>query len=92
MVGASFTAIIEPDEGGFHAYIPALPGCHTFGDTVEEARTNLLEAAERKIDGLQADVKAISTTALGAQAGKEALAAVQQFQQNSAQGTAKPTR
>jgi chromosome segregation ATPase len=53
---------------------------------------NMLEAAERKIDGLQADVKAISTTALGAQAGKEALAAVQQFQQNSAQGTAKPTR
>ncbi len=41
-----FTVVIEPDEGGFHAYVPSLPGCHTFGDTVEEARKNILEAIE----------------------------------------------
>jgi len=32
-----FTVVIEPDEDAFHAYVPALPGCHTFGSTVEEA-------------------------------------------------------
>ncbi len=50
MPKASFTAIIEPDEGGYHAYIPALPGCHTFGGTIDEARANLLEAAELHLE------------------------------------------
>jgi len=53
MVSASFTAIIEPDDGGYHAYIPALPGCHTFGDTIDEARANLLEAAEQHLEGMR---------------------------------------
>jgi len=26
--------------------VPALPGCHTFGDTIDEARANILEALE----------------------------------------------
>ncbi len=30
-----FTVVIEPDEKGYHAFVPALPGCHSFGDTVE---------------------------------------------------------
>lgn len=37
-----FTVVIEPDERGYHAFVPALPGCHSFGDTVEEAKTNIL--------------------------------------------------
>jgi predicted RNase H-like HicB family nuclease len=36
-----FTVVIEPDEEGFHAFVPALPGCHTFGVTIEEAHTNI---------------------------------------------------
>jgi predicted RNase H-like HicB family nuclease len=24
----NFTVVIEPDEEGFHAFVPALPGCH----------------------------------------------------------------
>lgn len=39
-----FTVIIEPDEDAFHAYVPALPGCHSFGSTIEEARDNIQEA------------------------------------------------
>jgi predicted RNase H-like HicB family nuclease len=35
---------IEPDEGGFHAWTPALPGCRVGGATSEEARANLKEA------------------------------------------------
>ncbi len=30
-VHANFTVVIEPDGEEFHAYVPALPGCHTFG-------------------------------------------------------------
>jgi predicted RNase H-like HicB family nuclease len=42
------TAIIrpEPEAGGYSASIPALPGCHTQGETLEEVRANLREAAE----------------------------------------------
>jgi predicted RNase H-like HicB family nuclease len=42
------TAIVraEPDVGGYSASIPALPGCHTQGETLDEVRANLREAAE----------------------------------------------
>ncbi len=42
------TAIVraEADAGGFSASIPALPGCHTQGETLDEVRANLREAAE----------------------------------------------
>jgi predicted RNase H-like HicB family nuclease len=33
-------------EGGFWAEVPALPGCVTQGDTMEELQTNLHEAIE----------------------------------------------
>ena len=48
-----FTVIIEPDDGAFHAYVPVLPGCHTFGTTVEEARANITEAIALHIEGMQ---------------------------------------
>lgn len=50
-----FTVVIEPDEAGFHAYVPALPGCHTFGETVEEVRTNIAEAIELHIESMVKD-------------------------------------
>lgn len=37
--------IIEPDEGGYHAYCPTLPGLHAPGDTVDEAARNAADAA-----------------------------------------------
>ena len=47
-VAVVLTAIIrpEPDAGGYSATIPALPGCHTQGETLDEVRANLREAAE----------------------------------------------
>ena len=37
----------EPsDEGGYAVYVPALPGCISEGDTLEEARRNIREAIE----------------------------------------------
>lgn len=47
-VAVILTAIVrpEPDAGGYSATIPALPGCHTQGETLDEVRANLREAAE----------------------------------------------
>ncbi len=54
-----FTVVIEPDEDAFHAYVPALPGCHTFGATVEEARANIAEAIALHIESMLKDGEAI---------------------------------
>jgi len=45
-------AVLEPDEGGFHAFCPGLPGCHTWGSTEEEALANLREAASLYLESL----------------------------------------
>lgn len=43
----NFKVIIEQDEDGiFVASVPALPGCHTQGDTYEESLENIKEAIE----------------------------------------------
>ena len=42
-----FEVILEPeDEGGYHIYCPLLKGCHSFGDTREEALKNVIEAIQ----------------------------------------------
>jgi predicted RNase H-like HicB family nuclease len=40
-------AIALPEEGGgYSVVVPALPGCYTEGDTIEEVQANIVEAAE----------------------------------------------
>ncbi len=39
------TAILEQDKNGVFACCPELKGCHTQGDSVEEALANLRQAA-----------------------------------------------
>jgi predicted RNase H-like HicB family nuclease len=42
-----FRIVLEPgDQGGFTVYVPALPGCISEGDTLEEAVRNSKEAIE----------------------------------------------
>ena len=48
----SFTVVIEPDEDAYHAFVPVLPGCHTFGETVDEALSFIQEAIALYIEGL----------------------------------------
>ncbi|HIE55729.1 MAG TPA: type II toxin-antitoxin system HicB family antitoxin [Chromatiaceae bacterium] len=48
----SFTVVIEPDEDAYHAFVPALPGCHTFGETVDEVLMFIKEAIALYIEGL----------------------------------------
>ena len=38
--------IHEADEGGFWAEVPALPGCFTQGESLQELEANLHEAVE----------------------------------------------
>ena len=43
--------IIHPaEEGGYWAEVPALPGCITEGDTMEEVVANLKDAIEGWLD------------------------------------------
>lgn len=50
-----YTVILEPEEdGGFHAFVPALKGCHTQGDNEEEALANAQEAISIYIESLTA--------------------------------------
>jgi predicted RNase H-like HicB family nuclease len=44
------TIVIEPDGDGFHAKVPALPGCGTWGKTETEARNLIKEAIQLYLD------------------------------------------
>jgi antitoxin HicB len=37
--------LVDPDEGGYTALVPALPGCVSEGDTLEEALDMIQDAA-----------------------------------------------
>ena len=51
------SVVIEHDEHGFFAYCPDLPGCHTQGDTFEQALDNIREAAELYLETLDDDAR-----------------------------------
>ena len=56
----TYTIVVEPEEtGGFYVVVPALPGCFTRGDTIEECRQNAAEAIAVHIAGLEADGEAV---------------------------------
>jgi predicted RNase H-like HicB family nuclease len=47
----TFKAIVhEAEEGGYWAEVPAIPGCFTQAETVEELQTNIKEAIEAILD------------------------------------------
>jgi predicted RNase H-like HicB family nuclease len=52
----NYTIIFElEDEGGYHVFCPSLPGCHSYGDTLDEAKKNIKEAVGAYIESLQKD-------------------------------------
>lgn len=43
----NYTILLEKEaDGGYHAFCPILKGCHSQGDTFEEAVQNITEAME----------------------------------------------
>jgi len=47
--------IIEEDENGFFAFCPELKGCHSQGDTRDEALENIKEAIDLYLETLNTD-------------------------------------
>lgn len=46
------TVILEDENGGYVAFVPALPGCHTQGDTLQKLLDNTREAIELYLETL----------------------------------------
>ncbi len=44
----------EPEDEGYAAYSPTMPGCFSNGKTIEEARRNIREAVQQHIESLLA--------------------------------------
>jgi predicted RNase H-like HicB family nuclease len=56
----SFSVFYEQAmEGGYVAFVPALPGCHTQGETLEETERNVKEAIAAYLESLVAHGEAI---------------------------------
>lgn len=50
-----YTVILEREaDGGYHAFVPALPGCHSQGDDENEAFENITEAMGVYVESLKA--------------------------------------
>jgi predicted RNase H-like HicB family nuclease len=49
----------QAPEGGYVAFVPALPGCHTQGGTLEEAERNVKEAIALYLESLTAHGESI---------------------------------
>jgi predicted RNase H-like HicB family nuclease len=53
-----FTVVLEPDREEPHRYnvhVPALPGCRTYGESIEDALANAREAIEAHVESLLVD-------------------------------------
>lgn len=58
----TYTVVLEKeDEGGYHAFCPPLKGCHSQGDTLEEATENIREAISLYLETLIEDGEPIPT-------------------------------
>ena len=55
--------------GGYVAFVPALPGCHTQGETLEETESNVKEAIALYLESLAAHGEEIPEEGRSFQAG-----------------------
>jgi len=65
-----FTVLLEPDEdgGGFVVSCPALPGCYSQGDTIDQALENIKEAIQVCLQDMRAQnepIPDVSKTLVG---------------------------
>lgn len=52
----NYTVLLEKEaDGGYHVYCPTLKGCHSQGDSVEEAIANITEAIELYLESWRVD-------------------------------------
>ncbi len=48
-----YTVVIEESDEGFAVSVPGLPGCHSQGNTEEEALANITEAIREYLDAVE---------------------------------------
>ncbi|MCK4825361.1 type II toxin-antitoxin system HicB family antitoxin [bacterium] len=54
----NYTIIMHPaEEGGYWVEVPALPGCFSQGETIEEALANIREAVEAHLVAIKREGK-----------------------------------
>jgi predicted RNase H-like HicB family nuclease len=58
----SFEIVIEkePEEEGYFAYSPTIPGCFSNGKSIEQAKRNIREAIAQHLESLRAHGEALS--------------------------------
>jgi len=65
-VGAMYmkykVVIHKAEEGGYWAEVPALPGCFSQGETLEEVKANIKEAIEAYIESQEKDLLELKKT------------------------------
>ena len=64
MTNYHFTVVLEPDREEPERYnvrVPALPGCLTYGESIEDALENAREAISVYVESLLADGEPIPT-------------------------------
>ena len=50
----TYKVLLKPEpEGGYTVNVPALPGCITYGETLEKAKINAQEAIELYVESLK---------------------------------------
>jgi len=49
--------IVEDESGGYVAFVPSLPGCHTQGESIDEVLENVREAIELYLETLSDEEK-----------------------------------
>jgi predicted RNase H-like HicB family nuclease len=55
MLTISYRILLKKEpEGGYTATVPSLPGCITYGESIEEATTMVKEAIELYLESLKA--------------------------------------
>ena len=53
--------VIERDNGGFHASVPGIKGCHSYGDNEQETYQNIKDAVRTMVRSMKAQGELIQT-------------------------------
>lgn len=53
----NFQVLVEKDGDGYHARVPVLPGCGTWGESVDGAVENIKEAIELYLEPIDIEKK-----------------------------------
>lgn len=56
-LGMKYTVVVNKSEYGYDVHCPALPGCHSQGDTQEEAIENIKDAIKTHLQMVAEETK-----------------------------------